>query len=289
MKKSTKLVLYSMPAVLLIAGTIFMGSIIAVAQSFGYFPEIGLRQFTLSYYKEIFGTPMLWSSFLYSFKTAIISSLLGVGFGFVLSYALVCRPKEWPLYKRFTILPVAIPHIIVVAIVFNLFIRTGFIARVLIATGLIESHVQFPNLLFSSSGFGVVAVYFWKAFPYTVMVVYSVLKSMDKSYKSVTLNLGANQWQYFIHVVLPLARPLLLTTTIILFAFSFSAYEVPYLLGATVPKALPVQAYIEYTSPFLENRPIAMAINVVMIVIALLLVSLYDWLASKTERWTRRE
>lgn len=68
MRKSTKLVLYSMPAVLLIAGTIFTGSIIAVAQSFGYFPEIGLRQFTLSYYKEIFATPMLWSSFFIVLK-----------------------------------------------------------------------------------------------------------------------------------------------------------------------------------------------------------------------------
>lgn len=289
MKKSTKLLLYSMPAVLLIAGTIFIGSIVAIAQSFGYFPEIGLTQFTLSYYKEIFKTPMLWASAVYSFKTAFISSVLGVAFGFILSYALVCRPKEWSFYKRFVTLPLAIPHIIVVAIVFNLFIRTGFIARVLIALGVIKSHVDFPNLLFSSSGLGVIITYFWKAFPYTVMAVYSVLKSVNKSYKSVTLNLGANHWQYFIHVVLPLARPLLLTTTIILFAFSFSAYEVPYLLGATLPKALPVQAYIEYTSPLLENRPIAMAINVVMIGIALVLVGLYEWLSSKTERWTGHE
>ena len=48
---------------------------------------------------------------------------------------------------------------------------------------------------------------------------------------------------------------------LIILAFSFGAYELPFLLGPTLPKALPVQAYIEYLSPDLLNRPYAMALN----------------------------
>ena len=47
-------------------------------------------------------------------------------------------------------------------------------------------------------------------------------------------------------------------------------YELPYLLGATQPKALPILAYIEYTKPDLLARPYTMAINGIIIVISLL-------------------
>ena len=283
-KKQTKAILYTMPAVIFIAGTILLGTFLAILQSFGYFPEINLTKLTLKYYQELFKSPTLVKSLVYSFKTAIISTLLGVGCGLVASYAIVTGPKEHKFIKRMMALPVAIPHIIVVTIVFNLLIRTGFISRLLIGIGLLSSFQDFPNLLLTSSGIGVIVVYFWKAFPYTMMVLYSVLKSIDKRYNYVSRNLGATRLQFFFYVVLPLAKPMLITSALILFAFSFSAYEVPYLLGAIVPKALPVQAYIEYTSPILENRPYAMAINVLMMIITFFLMGVYQFVSTRVER-----
>ncbi|MBE6056036.1 MAG: sugar ABC transporter permease, partial [Clostridium sp.] len=56
---------------------------------------------------------------------------------------------------------------------------------------------------------------------------------------------------------------------------SFGAFEVPYLLGPTTPKLLPVKAYIEYSSPDLTNRPYAMVINTILIVISTFLIVLY--------------
>lgn len=289
MRKSTKSMLYTMPAVIFIAGTLLVGLYVALIQSFGYFPEIGLTEWTLDYYKAVIGRPGVLKSFLFSFKTSFLSSLLGVGFGFLISYILVVLKKDLPLFRRFLVLPVAVPHIIVVVIVFNLFIRTGIISRVLLTLGLIDSFDQFPILIFTSGGFGVMAVYFWKAFPYTLMVTYSVIKSLDTQFKNVSINLGAKTYQYFWYVVLPMAKPMLMTTFLILFAFSFSAYEVPFLLGATVPKAIPVQAYIEYTSPMLESRPYAMAINVLMMLVAFALIVFYDYGSAMLERRRRNE
>ena len=56
----------------------------------------------------------------------------------------------------------------------------------------------------------------------------------------------------------------IIKTKKIIFAFSFGAYEVPFLLGPTTPNALPVKAYIEYSSPELFNRPYAMVINCIL-------------------------
>lgn len=289
MKKSTKSLVYTMPAVILIAGTILVGLFLAIIQSFGYFPEIGLTKWTLKYYLDVFKEETLLRSFLYSFKTALWSSVIGVAFGFIASYILVTHKSDLKVFRRFLALPVAVPHIIVVTIVFNLFIKTGFLSRVLTASSILESYNDFPSLLFTSSGFGVIMVYFWKAFPYTLMVLYSVVRTVNKQYQAVSSNLGARGYQFFFYVVLPLAKPMIITTTLILFAFSFSAYEVPFLLGATVPKALPVQAYIEYTSPILQNRPYAMAINVLMMVVAFILIGLYDYVSEGIERRRRHE
>ena len=57
---------------------------------------------------------------------------------------------------------------------------------------------------------------------------------------------------------------------LIIFVFTLGAYELPFILGATTPKALPVLAYLEYTKPDLRARPYAMAINGILIVISLI-------------------
>lgn len=67
----------------------------------------------------------------------------------------------------------------------------------------------------------------------------------------------------------------ILSSFIIIFAFSFGAFEVPYLLGPTTPKSLSVKAYIEYSNPDLTNRPYAMVINTILIVISTFLIILY--------------
>jgi len=72
--------------------------------------------------------------------------------------------------------------------------------------------------------------------------------------------------------------PLVASSFIIIFAFSFGAFEVPYLLGPTSPKTLPVKAYIEYTNPDLTHRPYTMVINMILTFYSLILV----WLYSKT-------
>lgn len=80
------------------------------------------------------------------------------------------------------------------------------------------------------------------------------------------------------NVIFPLIMPLVASSFIIIFAFSFGAFEVPYLLGPTSPKILPVKAYIEYTNPDLTHRPYTMVINMILTFYSLILV----WLYSKT-------
>ena len=69
--------------------------------------------------------------------------------------------------------------------------------------------------------------------------------------------------------------PAVSTAFIIIFAYAFGAYELPFLLGATLPRALPVQAYMQFLSPDLRHRPYAMVYNSLMLLFGVLFIALY--------------
>ena len=57
-------------------------------------------------------------------------------------------------------------------------------------------------------------------------------------------------------VTLPLCMNTVLSGFLIIFVFALGAYELPFILGATIPKALPVLAYLEYTKPDLRGATV---------------------------------
>jgi putative spermidine/putrescine transport system permease protein len=98
------------------------------------------------------------------------------------------------------------------------------------------------------------------------------MQALGTDYESVARSLGATRWQAFRHVLLPLILPGVLSASVIVFAFTFGAYEVPLLLGASHPQALPVLAYRTYTDVDLAARPEAMAMAVVIALLSALMI-----------------
>ena len=80
-------------------------------------------------------------------------------------------------------------------------------------------------------------------------------------------------------MLLPLIMPGIMSTSIIIFAFTFANYEIPLLLGVRFPTTLPVVAYRQYQDPDLALRPEAMAISIVLAFVAILLLIAYRRLA----------
>ena len=71
----------------------------------------------------------------------------------------------------------------------------------------------------------------------------------------------------------------MLSTSIIIFAFTFANYEIPLLLGVRFPSTLPVIAFRQYQDPDLSLRPQAMAVSIVLAAVAVLLLIGYRRLA----------
>jgi putative spermidine/putrescine transport system permease protein len=109
-----------------------------------------------------------------------------------------------------------------------------------------------------------------------------VLQSIGPQYEEIARTLGANAWQRFRYVLLPLIMPAVLSSSIIVFAYVFASYEIPLLLGVRFPTTLPVLAFRNYQDPDLSLRPQAMAMSIILTVIAIVLLIAYKRLAKYT-------
>jgi multiple sugar transport system permease protein len=92
---------------------------------------------------------------------------------------------------------------------------------------------------------GIVLVYVSGFLPLATWIMYNYLQSLPASLEEAGLVDGAHRMQVFWHVLLPLARPGIISTAIITFLFSWTQFLFPLVLStdlSTQPLTLVVQA-----------------------------------------------
>lgn len=244
-------------------------------QSLGVIPAFGLEQPTLQYYREVLTSGDFLTAVSVSLRIALWSAAVATVLGVAVAMALIrCRRARGGMLYAVRI-PILVPHAVVAVFVTQIFSQTGLIARLGYALGLIQDNAQFPQLLYTSGYWGAILAYLWKEIPFVAYFVLAFLSGIRGTLGEAAENLGASPFRSFFHVTLPLSIPVIAQAFLIIFIFAFGGYELPLLLGPTVPKALPVQAYLSYTSPDLLERPLTMAMNGMTLLLSAAMAALY--------------
>ena len=244
-------------------------------QSLGYIPAFGLTKLTLRYYAEVFQNPDFVSSVLVSLKIALWSAVFACILGVVLAMALIKTRKAQGATLYAIRLPILVPHAVVAVFVVQILGQTGLAARLLYALGFITDSSGFPQLLYTPSYFGTILAYLWKEIPFVAYFVLAFMSSISETLGEAAENLGASPLRGFFEVTLPLSLRVIAKAFLIIFIFAFGGYELPLLLGSTLPKALSVQTYLAYMNPDLLQRPLAMAMNGTMLLLSAAISLLY--------------
>jgi len=263
------------PAILVIL-LLFMGGLITgFLRSLGYFPLIGLNDFNFDAYVNIFTDNGFIRSFILTFHIAFTSTLIASILA--VASAMLLRPAfRGKRFVQFIFsLNLTIPHLVGAVGVLYLFSGSGLISRLATGAGLIDSPAGFPAMVNDPWAIGIIIQYVWKEIPFIGVIVLAILLSVGEDYESVARSLGANRWQAFRNVTLPLIMPGVVSASVIVFAFTFGAFEIPWLLGSTFPKALPVLAFESYKDVDLAARPQAMAMAMVIAVMSSLMILAY--------------
>ena len=283
MKKKVHILLLLLPF-LGIAALVCLSVWNVAVQSLGYIPAFGLTRPTLRYYEEVFRNPDFVSSVWVSLKIAFWSAIFACVLGVALSMALIKTRKTRGATLYAIRLPILVPHAVVAVFVVQILGQTGLLARFGYALGLLEDYTQFPQLLYTSSYFGTILAYLWKEIPFVAYFVLAFMSSISDTLGEAAENLGASPLRGFFEVTLPLSLRVISKAFLIIFIFAFGGYELPLLLGATLPKALSVQTYLAYMSPNLLERPLAMAMNGTMLLISAAISLVYALVVIRLNR-----
>ncbi len=259
---------------LLVLGVLFAGGLYAaLVQSLGYMPAVGMTEVSFDAYRDVLGREDFLDALLLTVYVAGVSTVLTTVLAVLAALALRHAPGR--VSSVVFQVPLTIPHLVAAVGIALVISQTGLGARLAAALGLIGAPAEFPALLYDKYSVGVILTYVWKEVPFVALVVLATLRGVAADLEDVARTLGANAWQRFWYVVFPVIAPGVVAASLIVFAFTFGAFEVPYLLGQDYPTMLPVVAYEEYRSIQLSDRPAAMAINVLIALITVAFAAAY--------------
>ena len=281
MTDRTRIFMLLAPALLIIGVLFFGGLLIGIMRSLNYMPVIGLTQPNFDAYISIFTSREFYLSFLLSFHisftSTVLSSILAIGAALLLRRQFLGRAVVNFLFQ----LNLTVPHLVGAIGILYLFSQSGSFARLAAEWGMIARPGDFPALVFDPYAIGIILQYVWKEVPFIGVIVLANMQAIGEDYEAVARSVGASRWQCFRYILLPMIFPGVLSASVIVFAFTFGAYEIPALLGANYPAALPVLAYRKYTDVDLAARPEAMAMGIVIALLSAVMLYLYV-------RYTRR-
>ena len=269
------------PALALVLFLFIGGLGFGIAESLNYMPIIGLDDPNLDAYRSIFNDKAFYRSLLLTLHVAITPTLLAVigalAFGLVLRQSF--RGKRFFTFLFSFNLP--IPHVVGAIGILFLFSQSGFFARIGHALGWVDMPSDFPILVNDPYAIGIIFEYVWKETPFIGVIVLAILQSIGEDYEAVAQTLGANRWQRFRYVLLPLVLPGVLIVSVAVMAFFFGDFVIPTILGQTYPTVLAVEAVKDYTHYDLRNHPIGVAQALVIAVLGTMLVFVYMYLNRK--------
>ncbi len=281
MVNNKKIWLMLAPALFIIIGLFGGGFFLGFIQSFNYMPLIGQYDFNFDAYIILLSDSTFLVSLAYTFYIAIGSTLLAVVMAIILSMGIRKSFKGKKLTLFAYQFPLPIPHLISGIAMLLMFTQSGFVSRILNAMGLVTEPADFPEIIYGSSAIGVILAMAWKFTPFVGVAILAILQTSGTQYEDAAISLGASPWKRFWYVLFPIMIPSISTSSILCFAYAFSSYEVPFLLGSVYPKTLAITAYERFSNIDISVRPQAMAMAVIITIIVLIVVILYRKLLAK--------
>ena len=240
------------------------GLVLGLMQALGYLPAVGFSTISLHHFAHILQDPDFGKSLILTLYIATTSTLTAAVISVLLALSLIRWAADSRIVHFFLQVPLTVPHLVIAISIILLLSPAGIISRLFSSLEIIKTPAEFPLLVNDSRGIGILTVYIWKEIPFITFMLLSVLKNMGVELLEAGATLNASRMQRFTHITLPVIAPSLGAACLIVFAFTFGAFEVPFLLGRTYPLTLPVWAYKSYSDIDLLARPEGIAIGLII-------------------------
>jgi len=225
--------------------------------------------------------PQAMASYRLTFGLSFCAALLNMFFGLIVAWVLV-RYKFFgkKIVDALVDLPFALPTAVAGITLASLYSKNGWIGRYFTHTdefGQVQS-------IFSSSRLGIFIALVFIGLPFIVRTVQPILEDLDAELEEAAASLGANRWQVFYRVILPMLMPALLTGLALSFARALGEYGSVIFIAGGIPMKTQITPVLIMQELDMFEYGKATAIAVVMLVVSfvmLLGINVLQW-------WTNR-
>ena len=230
----------------------------------------------LANFIKIFNSKFYLQAIQHSLEISFWSSLFGIVIAILGSYSLRkvdSRLRNFVnafanMTSNFSGVPLAFAFIILLG--FN-----GSITIMLKQAGIIEDFN-----LYSKTGLIILYTYF--QIPLGVLLLYPAFDALREDWRESASLLGANSWQFWRFIGLPVLTPALLGTFVILLANALGAYATVYALTTGNFNVLPIRIAAMVSGDISLDPNMASALAVILVGLMTLVTLVHQWLLKRS-------
>lgn len=230
--------------------------------------------------------PVILAAYTVSIELSVVTAIVGGIVGFLMAYAVTLGGAPgWVrsllitfsgVASNFAGVPLAFAFIATLG-------RLGMVTGWLKAIGW-DIYAEGFNLY---TFWGLSFTYLYFQIPLMVLIIAPALDGLKREWHEAAESLGANSFEYWRYVALPILMPSLLGTMILLFGNAFGAYATAYALTGGQINLVSILIGAQISGDALQNPGLGNALALGMVAVMAVSIAAYTWLQQKTSRWLR--
>ncbi|WP_374403578.1 sulfate ABC transporter permease subunit CysT [Niveibacterium sp.] len=253
--------------------TLFYLSVIVLIPLFAVFAKSATL--TLAEFWSTTTSPRVLASYRLTFGASLLAAVINTVFGFLLAWALVrYRFPGKRIVDALVDLPFALPTAVAGIALATIYSPKGWVGALLAPY---DIKVAYTPL-------GVLVALTFIGLPFVVRTVQPVLEDLETEIEEAATSLGAQRWQVFRKVLLPLLLPALLTGFALAFARAVGEYGSVIFIAGNIPLVSEITPLMIITKLEQYDYAGATAIAAVMLIVSFVLL----FLINNLQAWSAR-
>ena len=160
-------------------------------------------------------------------RVCLLTTIISVLLGYLVAYAMANAPGKTRTVMLACILTTFWLSVLIRAFAWVTLLRTeGVLNSILLSLGVIDK-----PLILVRNEFGVIVGMVHYMLPVAVFPMFANMLNIPCQYMDAARSLGASAWRRFFEVYLPLCKPGIVSSTVLVFVFSLGFYITPAILG----------------------------------------------------------
>ncbi|HHT09898.1 MAG: ABC transporter permease [Atribacterota bacterium] len=229
--------------------------------------SVVVKIISLVNYLEFFINPIYLPIFFRTLLLALLVSLTSILLGYPLAYLVSRKVKRFrnQLYML-VIVPLWVSYLVRIVAWRTILGRVGVLNTILLSLKIIDE----PLSIFIYSPFAVYVALIYIALPYVFISIFNSLEKIPKNLLDASADLGANSFNTFLHVILPLSMPGVISGFTLAFVIALGDYIIPQQLGGL--NGMMFGNLIVTQFGYAYNWPLGAALGFIMFTVAVVIL-----------------